>query len=112
MAREYKLTWRDHDQRWRKVYKGRTLYFPGEGGKQASYPKAWRDFLAAKAEIDAEIKAAESKSWQSKPEIHTADFLAAAIKRSGLVLLCCEHCGEAMIGSRFGTFEACCSDCL
>jgi hypothetical protein len=112
MAREYKLTWRDHDQRWRKVYKGRTLYFPGEGGKHASYAKAWREFLAAKAEIDAEAEAAKSTSWKSRPEIHTAKFLAAAIKRSGLVLLCCEHCGEAMIGPRFGTYEACCSDCL
>jgi integrase len=55
MGRDYKLTWRDHDQRWQKVYKGRTLYFPGPGGKKASYSKAWQAFLKVKAEIDGEL---------------------------------------------------------
>jgi integrase len=37
------------------MYKGRWLTFPGEGGKQASYAKAWQAFLKAKAEIDGEL---------------------------------------------------------
>lgn len=55
MSREYRLTWRATEQRWRKVYKGKTLYFPGTGGKKASYPAAWQAFLEAKARIDGEV---------------------------------------------------------
>lgn len=54
MSTEYKMTWRDNDQRWTKIYKGRQLYFPGTGGKKASYPAAWKAFQELKARIDAE----------------------------------------------------------
>ena len=50
----YKLTWREKDQRWQKMYKGRLLYFPGRGGKLASYQAALQAFNEAKAKIDAE----------------------------------------------------------
>ena len=53
MATNYKMTWRP-EGRWRKVYKGKTLYFDGSGGKVASYQRAWSEFLVAKERIDQE----------------------------------------------------------
>lgn len=55
MSREYKLTWKASEQRWRKRYKGRWLTFDGTGGKKASYSAAWQAFLAEKARIDGEV---------------------------------------------------------
>jgi integrase len=52
MGREYKLTWKPKEQRWRKVYKGHLLSFSGDGGKQASYARALREFQEAKRVID------------------------------------------------------------
>ena len=54
MAREYKLTWIESEQRWRKMYRGHRLSFSGEGGKKASYLAAKREFERRKAEIDAQ----------------------------------------------------------
>ena len=54
MARDYKLTWIESEQRWRKMYRGHRLSFSGEGGKKASYLAAKREFERRKAEIDAQ----------------------------------------------------------
>lgn len=51
MATNYRMTWRP-EGRWRKIYKGRTLYFDGSGGKVESYKRAWGEFLIQKERID------------------------------------------------------------
>jgi len=60
MGREYKLTWKPKEQRWRKVYKGKHLSFSGEGGKQASYARALREFQEQKRVIDEATRKQEA----------------------------------------------------
>lgn len=81
MATEYKLTWREKEQRWRKIYKGKELYFPGTGGKKASYPAAWKAFQQEKLKIESELvndKNTDRSSCENAKQdfnLHSKEFL-------------------------------------
>ena len=86
MAIEYKLTWKPEEKRWRKMYRGRWLTFPGEAGKKASYPQAWKAFKEAKLRIDLELDG-ESNSylltWRDKDQRWTKIYKGRQLYFSG-----------------------------
>ena len=41
----YRLTWRDSENRWRKIYRGKTFTYAAPEGKCASYHRCWRQYL-------------------------------------------------------------------
>ncbi|MDB5350167.1 MAG: hypothetical protein JWN86_1414 [Planctomycetota bacterium] len=59
MARTLKLTWDKAGSRWKKIYKGRVLYFPFGTGKSDSlgYKRALEEFTRKRAEIDSRTEA-------------------------------------------------------
>ena len=59
MARTLKLTWDKAGSRWKKIYKGRVLYFPFGAGKSDSlgYKRALEEFTRRRAEIDSRTEA-------------------------------------------------------
>ncbi|MEC8338394.1 MAG: hypothetical protein VXZ84_09650 [Planctomycetota bacterium] len=51
----YRLTWRDSENRWRKIYRGKTFTYAAPEGKCASYHRCWRQFQRDAAEYDLKL---------------------------------------------------------
>ena len=85
MATNYKLTWveRGTTGRWRKRYKGRWLSYSGDGGKVASYARAWKCFQSDKLRIDTE----EQANRPITPQEQVADYYRDALTILQSVLL-------------------------